>query len=157
MAPADTPVTEALEQLDIPHRLHRHNRPVRSLEEAAARRGLDPTQIVRSLLFRLEVGEYLLLLMPGPEQVNWRKLRQHLGVSRITTASAEEVRAVTGFEPGALSPFGLRQPLRLLADNSLPSLEEISIGAGERNAGIILRSKDLIGTLEIEFGDFRDE
>jgi len=48
----NTTVTEALDALEIPYRLHIHQNPLRSLEQAARERGLEPTQIVRSLLFR---------------------------------------------------------------------------------------------------------
>ncbi len=95
-------------------------------------------QVVRSLVFRLEDGAFILVLMPGPEQVAWSKLRHFLGVSRITTASADEVYRVTGYRPGTVSPFGLAEPLRLLADERLRRQGEISVGAGIADAGLIL-------------------
>ncbi len=152
---SDTPVTRALEALSIPFELRLHDRPVRSLEEAAAARGLAPGQIVRSLVFRIEEGTFVMVLMPGPEQISWPQLRHHLGVSRLTTASAEQVERETGYPPGAVSPFGLPRPMRLLADRSLLDLETISLGAGVPNAGVVLARADLFATLEIELGDFR--
>ncbi len=151
-----TPVTHALDDLAIPYRIHIHERPLRSLEQAAEERGLEPDQIVRSLLFRLEDGTYVLVLMPGIGKVNWVKLRKHLGVSRMTTATSEEVLEVTGYETGAVSPFGLPQPLRLLADEKIFVYDEISIGAGIRNAGVILKRQDLLDALDPEIGDFKD-
>jgi Cys-tRNA(Pro)/Cys-tRNA(Cys) deacylase len=150
-----TPATRALDAAGIPYRLFLHPQPVRSLEQAARERGLSPEQIVRSLLFRLEGQRYLLALIPGPSQVDWSKLRHFLGVSRITTADADEVRRVTGYEPGAVSPFGLQQELRILADPCLKQLEIVSLGAGIRNAGIILNREDLVRSLEIEWVDLR--
>ncbi|MCJ7708734.1 MAG: YbaK/EbsC family protein, partial [Anaerolineales bacterium] len=105
-----TPVTLALDGLGISYRMHLHQRPVQSLEQAAEERGLDPSQIVRTLVFRLEDGSYVLVLKAGPGQVSWPKLRRHLGVRRIASATAEEVQQVTGYEPGAVSPFGLPRP-----------------------------------------------
>ena len=98
----------------------------------------------------------MLVLMPGGEKVNWAKLRKHLGVSRMTTATSEEVLEITGYETGAVSPFGLPQPLRLLADQKILFHEEISVGAGIRNAGVILKSQDLLVALDPELGDFKD-
>jgi Cys-tRNA(Pro) deacylase len=151
-----TPVTQALDALGIPHTLHIHPRPLRSLEQAAAERGLLPDQIVRSLVFRLEEGSFVLVLMPGPRKASWPKLRRFLGVSRLTTATAEEVVQVTGYEPGAVSPFGIRSPLRLIADRGVLAHEVLSIGAGIRNAGIILRRDDLLRALQPEIGDFAE-
>lgn len=152
-----TTVTRALDELGLEYKLHLHPGPVYSLEQAAHERGLSPEQIVRSLVFRLEEGLYLLVLMPGPAQVSWAKLRHHLGRSRITTASADEVRTVTGFEPGAVSPFGLASPLRILADCCLRELEVISLGAGQRGAGIVIKREDLERTLTVEWVDLREE
>jgi Cys-tRNA(Pro)/Cys-tRNA(Cys) deacylase len=149
-----TPVTHTLDSLNIPYRLHLHAMPLRSLEQAASERGLVPDQIVRSLVFRLENENYILVLMPGPGKVDWPKLRHHLGVSRITTADADEVLKVTGYEIGAVSPFGLPAPLRILADNRIRDHETISIGAGIRNAGIILQRDDLLNAIQPEMGDF---
>ena len=151
-----TLVTLALDALGIVYRLHIHEKPVRSLEQAAEERGLDPSQIVRSLLFRLEDGSYVLVLMAGPGQVSWPKLRRHLGVRRIASATAEEVQQVTGCEPGAVSPFGLPRPLRLLADRSLLAPEVLSLGAGIHNAGVILQRDDLLRALALEIEDFAE-
>lgn len=149
-----TPVTRALDHLGIEYQLHVHERPLRSLEQAAEERGLEPDQIVRSLLFRLEDGSFVLALMPGMEKVNWAKLRKYLEVSRMTTATSQEVLEVTGYETGAVSPFGLPQPLRLLVDRKIFTHEEISIGAGIRNAGVVLKRQDLLDALDPEVGDF---
>jgi Cys-tRNA(Pro) deacylase len=152
----ETAVTRALDQMGLDYRLHEHETQLRSLEQAAQERGLEPEQIVRSLLFRVEDGSYVLVLMPGPEQVAWPKLRHFLGVSRLTTADTKEVEAITGFPPGAVSPFGLSRPVRILADERIKQQETISMGAGIRNAGIIMARRDLTDTLDLEWGDFCD-
>ncbi len=149
-----TPVTRALEVLGIPYTLHQHPDPVRSLEQAARERGLSPAQVLRSLVFRLEGGAFVMVLMPGPGQVSWPKLRRHLGVTRITTATALEVRQVTGYEPGAVSPLGLPGALRILVDRGVLAADVISIGAGMRDAGVILKTEDLQRALRLESGDF---
>jgi Cys-tRNA(Pro)/Cys-tRNA(Cys) deacylase len=152
----NTAVTEALDALEIPYRLHIHQNPLRSLEQAAQERGLEPTQIVRSLLFRCEHETYVLVLIAGSKKVNWTKLRRHLGVSRITTATPEQVLEITGYPPGTVSPFGLASPLRILADHGITDHEEISLGAGIPNAGILLARDDLLKALNLEMGDFVD-
>jgi Cys-tRNA(Pro) deacylase len=138
-----TPVTRALSALNIPYRLFRHARPPTSLEQAAAERGQQPDQIVRSILFRLSRDDYALVLIAGPKQISWRTLRRHLAQSRLTMASREEVLAVTGYEIGAVSPFGLPQSMRILVDQSVLDQAEISIGSGERGATVIMQVADL--------------
>jgi Cys-tRNA(Pro) deacylase len=146
-----SPVTRALDQAGIPYRFFRHPGQVRSLEQAAAERGQLPEQIIRSIVFRLEENEYVMVLAAGPEQISWPALRKHLGLSRLTMADPQEVEQATGYPPGAVSPFGLPQPMRILADPGIYQPEEVSVGAGVRNATVILRQEDLQRALgEIE-------
>ena len=88
-----------------------------------------------------------MVLIAGAQQVAWRALRELLGESRLTTASREEVLQVTGYELGAVAPFGLPQPIRLLVDESVLAPDEVSIGSGVRGTTIILRSHDLLRAL----------
>ena len=147
-----TPVSQVLAQLNIPHREFRHAGPVRSLEQAAAERGQQPEQIIRSLLFRIAAGEFVMVLMAGPQQIDWKALRRYLGEKRLTTASEEEMLRVTGYERGAVAPFGLPAPIRILADDSVFEPEEVSLGSGVRGTTNILSSADLrqaLGNVEI--------
>ncbi len=138
-----TPASEDLSVRAVPHREFRHPGPVASLEQAAAERGQDPDQVVRSILFHLAEGEYVLVLTGGPAQIDWGTLRRYLGVSRMRMAKPEEVLAVTGFEVGSVGPFGLPRPIRTLVDRRLFEQEEVSIGSGVRGTAVILRSENL--------------
>ena len=70
------PVSLALEKLNIPHRVFRHETPVDSFEKAASDRGQRPSQIVRTILFRVTEDEFALVLAAGPGQISWKKLRE---------------------------------------------------------------------------------
>ena len=149
------PVSLALTEMGIPHQVFVHAGPLRSLEQAARERNQQPEQVIRSLVFRLAEGEYVLVLVGGPAQVNWKALRKYLGQSRLTTASEEEVLAVTGCARGAVAPFGLLQPLRILVDESVFARPELSLGSGVRGTAIILSRANLKSTLgQVEVGRF---
>lgn len=143
-----TPVSDALTALNIEHRIFRHPGPVRSLEQAAEERGQQPEQVVRSLLFRISAEEFVMVLIAGSQQVDWRALRNAVGESRLTTASRDEVLRVTGYKLGAVSPFGLPQPVPLLVDESVLAPEELSIGSGVRGVTIILKRDALLRALQ---------
>ena len=153
-----TPVSQALTAMGIPHREFHHPGPLRSLEQAAAERGQEPSQVVRSLLFRVSEGEYVMVLVAGPEQLSWKRLRRFMGTSRLTMATPEAVLQVTGYKLGAVAPFGLPQPLKIVMDESVRTQTEISLGSGVRGTGIIMRSADLMNALgeKIEFGNFKE-
>ena len=138
-----TPVTRALDSLNIPYHVFQHPGPVHSLEQAAQERNQQPEQVIRSIVFRLTKDEYVMVLMAGPQQISWSALRQYLGRSRLTMAKPEEVLQVTGYELGAVAPFGLPQPMRVLADESVFMPDELSLGSGIRGITVIMKSADL--------------
>lgn len=137
------PVSRYLNEHGVPHTVFRHPGPVTSLQQAAAERGQLPDQVVRSIVFRLGEGQFVMALAAGAGQVSWPALRAHLGQSRLSMASADEVLSVTGYAIGAVSPLGLPTPMRLLADESVWAHDEISLGSGTRDVGIIMKSADL--------------
>jgi len=137
------PASVALEKLNISHRVFKHETPVASFEQAAAERNQRPEQIVRSILFQIRPEEFLMVLVAGPAQVDWKKLRQLMKRSRVRMATEEEVLEVTGYRVGTVSPFGLRNQIKILIDASVLSEDEISIGSGIRNMAIIMKSGDL--------------
>lgn len=147
--------TRYLEELGITYRIFVHKGEIKSIEQAAQERGQVPDQIIRSILFRTGKNEYIIVLIAGTRQVSWPALRKWIGRSRITLASEEEVKQVTGYTIGSVSPFGLNSPIRLLVDHSVFIHPEISIGSGQKGIAIILKQKDLQRALKnYEIGDF---
>jgi Cys-tRNA(Pro)/Cys-tRNA(Cys) deacylase len=146
------PVARALAELQVPYRLFVHAEPVHSLEQAARERNQLPAQVIRSIVFRVGKDEFLMALMAGDRQISWPALRHYLGQSRLTLATEEEVRSVTGYERGAVAPFGLPQPMRILVDESVFMHGEVSLGSGVRGTAVILTSSDLrraLGAVEV--------
>ncbi|MCC6191805.1 MAG: YbaK/EbsC family protein [Anaerolineales bacterium] len=152
------PVARVLAAQSVPHRVFRHPGPVHSLEQAARERGLLPEQVIRSIVFRAAEGNYVMVLVAGARQVAWRALRRYLGQSRLTTATEAELLEATGYAAGAVAPFGLPRPMRVLLDESVLAQPEISIGSGERGVTIILASDDLRAALPAsEVGIFAED
>ena len=125
------------------------------MAEAAAEREQDVNQLIRSILFRVGKDDFILVIVAGPSQLSWSALRAHLGQSRMTMATKDEVKSVTGYPVGTVAPIGIARPLRLLADKNVFIPEEISCGSGQREAAIIMRKQDFQKVLgEVEIGEF---
>ncbi|MCP4140411.1 MAG: YbaK/EbsC family protein [Chloroflexi bacterium] len=149
------PVSLALAALNAPHQVFWHKRAIRSIAEAAAERDQNINQIIRSILFRVGKDDFILVMIAGPSQLSWSALRAHLGRSRMTMATKDEVKSVTGYEIGTVPPIGLANPLRLLADQNVFIPEEISFGSGQRGAAIMMKNHDFQKVLkEVEIGEF---
>lgn len=98
-----------------------------------------------------------MVLIAGARQVSWQALRHYLGQSRLTMAKEEELLAATGYGIGAVAPFGLPQPMRVLTDESVFVPEEVSIGSGVRGTAVILTSAELKRALPgAEVGKFAE-
>ena len=142
------PASLALDALGIEHRVFIHDKPVTSFEEAASHRNQRPGQIVRSILFNIRPDEYLMVLVAGPDQIDWKKLRQFVKRSRVRMATEEEVLEVTGYRIGTVSPFGVKKQVQVLIDASVLKEAEVSVGSGVRNMAIIMQSAELRKALD---------
>jgi Cys-tRNA(Pro) deacylase len=144
---SETPVSKELDAKNIPYRLFTHEGPIHSLEQAAEERNQTPDQIVRSILFRLPKNNFIMVLVAGPDQISWSDLREYLGTSRITMASKEQVLEQTGYEIGAVSPFGLPNPIRTLIDKAVMKQQVVSLGSGIRGTTVFIKVNDLVQAL----------
>lgn len=152
MPESEPPVSLALHAMGIAHRVFRHPGPVSSLDQAARERGQRPSQVVRSIVFRLGADRFAMVLAAGPDQIDWKALRQSLGQSRLTMATESEVLTVTGYVTGSVSPFGLPAPLLVYVDESVLAEDDVSIGSGVRGVTVILSSTDLMRALQLAHG-----
>jgi len=154
---SSTPVTRYLDERGISYRFFRHPGAIHSLEQAAQERGQRLEQVIRSILFRLSRGGFVMVLVAGQKQVAWPALRKHLGTSRISMATEAEVLQVTGYPLGAVSPFGTLQPVRVLMNKGILAEQEISVGSGVRYTTVIMQREDFLRALgEVEMGDFAE-
>ncbi len=144
----------AITATGIPVWITRHG-PVGSLEEAAQARGLTAEQVLKSLVVRRGVEDYLFVLVPGRRAISWPKLRAHLGVSRLSMPPALEAFAVTGYPRGTITPFGASTPWPVLADAAIPA-GPVSIGGGAPGCAFTVDRDDLIGALAAEVADVTD-
>src|SRR5512141_3286461 len=103
----DTPATRALEGVDLAFDVVRTERPS-TAEESAALQGIELGQLLRTIVIRRGEDDYVFVLVPGGRQIDWPKLRAHLGTRRISLPDRDEARDATGYERGTITPFGSR-------------------------------------------------
>ncbi len=106
---------------------------VRSIAELAGFLGVDPTRCLKTLLVEGAAGGVVALVLRGDHELNAVKAQKLPGVaSPLRMASAEQVKAATGCEPGFLGPVGLG--LEIYADHSALQLADFVCGANRRDA-----------------------
>jgi prolyl-tRNA synthetase len=127
-APAPTPATE-LTEVATPGKT--------SVEEVAEFLGLDPAQIVKTLLYEIEDDAVVAVLLRGDRAVNEVKLLNLVGGEKLELAREEVVRAVTGAPVGFAGPVGLAKSVRIVADVSLTGVTRFACGANKADAHLV--------------------
>ncbi|MCL3860942.1 YbaK/EbsC family protein [Actinotalea sp. K2] len=145
----------ALDASGLRYRLVRHG-PVRTLQEAAAARKLTPSQVVKTLVVRRGEDDYLFVLVPGGRTISWPKLREVLGVSRLSMPDAAVALAVTGYERGTITPFGAAHAWPVVADARVAG-RAMSIGAGAHGTSATVDGSRMVLALGATVADVTDE
>ena len=125
---------------------------------AAAALGVNVDQIVKSVLFLVDGGPWL-VVASGTARISRRKLATHLGVGRKRPrlANAEQVLRWTGYAAGTVPPFGHPAPLPTLIDNGVAAQTLLFAGGGGVNAMLRLTRAELLRVLAAPLVDLAEE
>ncbi|NEN06469.1 YbaK/EbsC family protein [Diaminobutyricibacter tongyongensis] len=127
----------------------------RSLEEAAALLGLEPSGIVKTLVVKRSDGTFLFALIPGGRKISWPKLRALVGVNKLQLPDAAVALEATGFERGTITPFGSTNAWPVYADSSIVG-HEIAMGAGAHGLSLFVDADALIASFDATVADITD-
>jgi Cys-tRNA(Pro)/Cys-tRNA(Cys) deacylase len=151
METSDTPALAAVREAGLEHSVLRHG-PVRSLAEAADARGVEPVDVVKTLVVRRGEDDYLFVLVPGDRSISWPKLRALLGVSRMSMPDAATAKEVTGYERGTITPFGSTRAWPVVADERVRG-RRITLGGGTHGVAVALDADAALAVLEATVAD----
>jgi Cys-tRNA(Pro) deacylase len=134
-----------IESHGIQARIIRLNVPTPTVEAAADALGTTTDKIVKSLLFLVE-GQPVLVITPGTNRVDYRKIARHYGVGRkrVKLADPATVFAMTGYEVGAVPPFGHLRSLDIILERSIFLQEIIFAGGGSEEALLEVRPEEIL-------------
>ena len=108
------------------------NSSARTALEAATSLNCEVGAIVKSLLFKTE-KTYSLCLVAGDRKASLNKIKKTLNIKDASMASADEVKNITGFTIGGVSPVGHLNKINIYIDNSLERFEILYAAAGHPN------------------------
>jgi prolyl-tRNA editing enzyme YbaK/EbsC (Cys-tRNA(Pro) deacylase) len=137
-------VQQALRALGFNHDVVELGASARTAADAARAVGCRVDQIAKSLVFRLrDSGRPLLIVTSGANRVDETKVAAIVG-EPLERASADFVRAETGFAIGGVAPIGHARPVVTLVDEHLLRFDEIWAAAGHPNTVFRLTPDDLV-------------
>ncbi|GAA1835399.1 aminoacyl-tRNA deacylase [Agromyces salentinus] len=127
----------------------------RSLEEAAGLLGIEPGDIVKSLVVKRSDDTYLFALVPGGRKISWPKLRALVGVNKLQLPDASLALAATGYERGTITPLGSSTAWPVYVDESVVG-RRVSMGAGEHGRSLFVDADHLIEAFGATVADLSD-
>jgi len=123
-----------------------------SLAEAAALMGLQPADIVKTLVVKRHDGGYLYALIPGDRAISWPKLRTVVGVNRLRMPEPELALEATGYARGTIVPIGATNDWPVYADAEIVG-RRIAMGAGARGYSLFVQADALIAAYQATVAD----
>ena len=125
-------VEKILREFDSSQKVIVLNTSARTALEAASSLSCEVGAIVKSLLFKAE-NSYVLCLVAGDKKASLNKIKKTLKIKDASMASADEVKDITGYTIGGVSPVGHLKKIDILIDNSLERFTSLYAAAGHPN------------------------
>lgn len=126
-----------------------------SLEHAAELLGIEPSDIVKTLVVKHKDGSFLFALIPGDRQISWPKLRAVVGVNKLSLPDQSLALAATGYERGTITPLGSTTAWPVYADASMAG-KRVSLGAGESGISLFVHADALLASFEATVTDITE-
>ena len=114
----------------------------RTALEAASSLGCEIGAIVKSLLFKTE-NSFTLCLVAGDKKASLNKIKKILDIKDVSMASADDVKNITGYTIGGVSPIGHFNKIDIFIDNSLERFTSLFAAAGHPNCVFKINFIDL--------------
>jgi len=134
--------TQYLSQKGIPFKIIHLKEVPKTALDIERLYGCSIKQVLKTLVFVTE-SIPLIVVIQGHKKVDPDKLKHHAGVSTLRLAKADEVFTITGYMPGAVSPFGIKSSVQKIIDSAVFTEKSVNIGSGAAATGLELTTPDL--------------
>lgn len=113
-----------------------------SAVSVAAKVGLPPEQVFKTLVARGDRLGVCLALVPGDEQLDLKALARATGDRRAELVALKEVQPLTGYVRGGVTALGCKRDYPVFIDETAQLFDEISVSAGQRGLQIVIGPDD---------------
>ena len=141
-----TNAARLLDSLAIPYRLQDYEVDPEDLsaESVAAKIGLPPEQVFKTLVARGDRTGVLLAVVPGDAELDLKALARLSGDRKVDTVSLKEVQPLTGYVRGGVTVLGAKKAYPVYVDETIELFDLVSISAGKRGLQILLAPGDYL-------------
>jgi Cys-tRNA(Pro) deacylase len=145
-------VENILKEFDVTQKVIILDSSARTALEAASSLGCEVGAIVKSLLFKTE-NSFILCLVAGDKKASLNKIKKKLNIKDVSMAAAEDVKTITGYPIGGVSPIGHLKKIDIFIDNSLERFTSLFAAAGHPNCVFKIDFKNL---QKITYGSIKE-
>jgi len=141
-----TTVTEYLDERQMKYEIKYHSKPVFTSEEAATERGVNLSQVVKTMVLT-DSSQIMLAVLPANRRLDLKKARKMTGSKNLQFASKDLIENRFGLVIGAIAPFGNKfEGIAVYVDSAIFDEEVLDISSGDPRAGLELH-RDTLRTL----------
>lgn len=120
---------------------------------AAAKLGLDPDLVFKTLVAVGDKTGPFMCVIPGPAELDLKKAAKASGNKSAAMLPLKELEPLTGYQRGGCSPVGSKKPLPVFLDETAQVWDEISVSAGARGLQMVLSPAALVEATGASFAD----
>ena len=135
-------VSQKLKEFDEALKVIVLDSSARTAQDAANSLNAEVGSIIKSLFLKTK-NSFLLCLVAGDRRCSLNKIKKILGEKDVSMGNADQVKQVTGFTIGGVSPVGHLNPIKIYIDQSLSRFENIFGAAGHPNCVFKINFIDL--------------
>ena len=141
-----TNAVRILEALGVSYELREYEVDPEDLaaESVAAKIGMPPEQVFKTLLARGDRNGPCFAVVPGAYELDLKALAKLSGDRKVELVSLKEVQPLTGYIRGGVTVLGAKKEFPVFADETIEMWDVISVSAGARGAQILLAPADYL-------------
>ena len=141
-----TNAARLLDQLAIRYELREYEVDPEDLaaETVAAKIGLPPQQVFKTLVARGDRNGICMAVIPGNAELDLKALATASGDRKIQLVPAKELQGLTGYIRGGVTALAAKRDYPVCVDKSIQLFDKISISAGIRGMQILIAPEDYL-------------
>ena len=126
-------------------------------ESVAAKIGLPPQQVFKTLVIKGDRNGVCLAVIPGNAELDLKALAKLSGNRKVELSPLKEVQPLTGYIRGGVTALACRKDYPVFVDETAILFDQISVSAGVRGTQIILHPEDYIRVVNAITGEIARE
>ena len=127
--------TNAMRMLDrgkVPYTVHTYDHSDGRIDgvSVAAKVGIDPERVYKTLVTRGSSGGYFVFVIPVALELDLKKAARAVGEKSVAMIRVEEINKVTGYIRGGCSPVGMKKQYPTVFDRRVEDLPAVVVSGG---------------------------